>query len=93
MNLAKDNEVTAEDAILAENACGQDAGALKEKSARARPQPAIDNCMEIPEELIALNHEVTISTDRMFVNSLQFLTSIGHDLFCRTAQGFPNRPT
>ena len=92
MNLIRNNEVTTEDVILAENAFRQDTGASKAKSTRTRPKSATNNQIKIPNELINVNQDVTLSIDGMFVNGLQFLTSISHDIYCRTSQRLPARP-
>ena len=47
--------------------------------------------IEIPEELIYKNKDVEISIDIMYINGLEFLTSISHDIYYRTAQYIPSK--
>eukprot|EP00957_Ditylum_brightwellii_P077364 5878570-Ditylum_brightwellii.AAC.1 len=61
MNLICDNEVTTKGVDPAEQAFGPDLGAIKGKTTRQRPNPINNNRIEIPEELILLHEEVTIS--------------------------------
>jgi hypothetical protein len=89
MNLIKNNEVTTEDVNLATRLYGEDIGTIKAKTTRQRPAPVTSNLVEIPEELLEVQQEVTISMDGMIVNSLKFLTTISHELFYRTAQHVP----
>ena len=86
MNLIKNNKVTMADVNLAEKAHGPDIGSLKGKSTLTRPVPVVDNLIEIPDELLEVQRNVTLSMDGMMVNSLKFLTTILHDVFYRTAQ-------
>ena len=74
MNLIKDNEVTSEDTVLAEEAHREDIRSCKGKSARSKPKVAISNRITLPKELMNVNCEVTLSIDGMTTNGLQFLT-------------------
>ena len=86
MNLIKNVKITTKDVNMAEKAYGPDVGAKKGKTTRRKPQPAIDNQIEIPKELISLNEEVILSIDGMTVNTLKFLTTISHEIYYRTGQ-------
>ena len=85
MDLVKDNKITTEDINLAEKVYGPDIGSLKGKSARSKPVPVVDNAIEIPDELININKELKLSTDRLSVNSLDFAITNICDLFHRLA--------
>eukprot|EP00957_Ditylum_brightwellii_P192835 14682515-Ditylum_brightwellii.AAC.2 len=63
MNLIRNNEVTTKDIDLTEQAFDPDVGAIKGKTMRQRPNPIDNNRIEIPEELISLHEEITISID------------------------------
>jgi hypothetical protein len=89
MNLIKNNEVTTTDVNLAEKIFGPDIGAIKGKTTRSKPTPVTSNLVEIPDELLNIQEEMTISMDGLTVNSLKFLSTIAHDLFYRTAQYVP----
>ena len=86
MNLIKNNEVTTDDVNLATRAFGPDIGAIKGKTTRSKPTPVTSNMIEIPRELVSVQENVTLSIDGLKVNSLDFLTTISHDIFYRTAQ-------
>ena len=42
--------------------------------------------MEIPEELLEVQQDLTVSMDELTVNSLNFLSTISHELYYRTAE-------
>ena len=86
MNLIRNNVVTTADVNLATKTFGPDIGAIKGKTTRTRPVPVVSNIIEIPDELLELQKDLTMSLDGMTVNSLKFLTTISHDLMYRTAQ-------
>ena len=86
MNLIRGIQVTTKDVDLAEKAFGPDLGAVKGKKTRQLPNLIDDHRIEIPEELLSLHKDITISIDGMKFNSLPFLTSISHDICYRTAQ-------
>jgi hypothetical protein len=86
MNLIRNNVVTTEDVNLATKAYGPDVGAIKGKTTRTKPTPVVSNHVEIPDELLNVQQDKTVSMDGLTVNSLKFLSTISHDLFYRTAQ-------
>jgi hypothetical protein len=86
MNLIKNNVVTPDDVNLAPQAYGPDVGGIKGKTTRRRPTPVVNNMVEIPDELLDVQQELTVSIDGLTVNSLKFLSTISHDLYYRTAQ-------
>jgi hypothetical protein len=69
MNLIKNNQVTTEDVNLATRMYGPDIGTVKGKTTRSRPTPVTSNLVEIPDELLEVQKDVTISIDGMTVNS------------------------
>ncbi len=48
--------------------------------------PVTSNIVEIPDELLEVQQDLTLSMDGLTVNSLKFLSTISHDLYYRTAQ-------
>jgi hypothetical protein len=42
--------------------------------------------VEIPDKLLDIQKDLTVSMDGLTVNSLKFLSTISHDLYYRTAQ-------
>jgi hypothetical protein len=63
---------------------------IKGKITRRKPQPVVDNIIEIPEELLDVHQDVELSVDGLTVNGLKFFTSISHNIFFRTAQYVPS---
>ena len=86
MNLIKDSEITSEDVNHAEKVFGPDVGALKGKTTRTTSPPIKSQVIEMPDELLKLQEEITLSIDSICINGLQFLKTIAHDLYCRTSQ-------
>jgi hypothetical protein len=86
MNLIWNNVVTTEDVNLAVKVFGADIGSVKDKTTRSCPKPVMSNIIEIPDELLEVQKDVTLSMDGMTVNSLKFLTTISHEIFYRTSQ-------
>ena len=86
MNLIRNNEVTTNDINFVTRAFGPDIGAVKDKTTRSKPTPVTSNKTEIPRELISVQENVTLSIDGLNVNLLDFLTTISHNIYYRTAQ-------
>jgi hypothetical protein len=86
MNLIKNNIVTADDVNLATKAYGLDVGKIKGKTTRGKPTPVTSNIVEIPDELLEVQQDLTLSMDGLTVNSLKVLSTISHDLYYMTAQ-------
>ena len=91
MNMINNNPVTTEDINVVERNFGPDIGALKGKKTRKKPIKVIDDHIEIPKELIASQHAITLCIDIMNVNGLQFVTTISKSLRYRTAQFISSR--
>jgi hypothetical protein len=86
INLIKNNVVTTDDVNLATKAYDPDVGAIKGKTTGSKPTPVTSNIMEIPDELLEVQQDLTLSMNGLTVNSLKFLSTISHDLYYRTAQ-------
>jgi hypothetical protein len=86
MNRIKNNVVTTDDVNLATKAYGPDVGAIKSKTTRGKPTPVTSNIVEIPDELLEVQQDLTLSMDGLTANSVKFLSTISHDLYYRTAQ-------
>jgi hypothetical protein len=85
MNMIKNNEVTTADVTIAEKAFGPDIATIKGRATRTRPAPVVNSLIEIPDELIETQKDVSLSIDGMTVNGLKFLTTISHEIFYQTS--------
>jgi hypothetical protein len=84
MNLIRDNPVTTKDVDLAEHIFGLDVGTVKGKTTRRKPLPIINEHIEIPEELISVQEDITLAIDGITINSLKFLSTISRNIYYRT---------
>ncbi|KAG7348409.1 hypothetical protein IV203_017114 [Nitzschia inconspicua] len=91
MNSIKDCPVTVDDVNLAERIYGPDVASIKGKATRSRPKPVVADIIEIPKELVAAQHDVDMSIDTLFVNSMPFLATISHSIKYRTCHFVPSR--
>ena len=73
MNLIKDCKENTEDMNLAERVYGPHISSLKGKSARTKSAPVTSNIIELPEELLSIQEDITLSINNMQVSSLKFL--------------------
>ena len=77
MNLIRNNPIiTTKDVNLAKKVYGPDVGTRKGKGTRRRPNQVVDVSIELPDELMDIHDEVTVSLDGMEVNSLKFVTTM-----------------
>jgi hypothetical protein len=65
MNCIKDNPVTTEDIDIAEAIFGPDIGVIKGKTTHHRPNPVVADYVDIPEELLDCQQNVTLCIDTM----------------------------
>jgi hypothetical protein len=86
MNAIRNNPVTTEDVNIAEKIFGPDVATLKGKTTHRAPIPVIEDCIEIPRELITAQYSVTLCLDGMKVNDFSFLTTISKNLMYQTAR-------
>ena len=92
INLIKDCKVNTEDVNLAERVYSPNIGSLKGKSARAKPASMTSNMIELPEELLNIQENITLSIDGMQVSGLKILMTIFYDVYYRTAQVLEKNP-
>jgi hypothetical protein len=85
MNCFKDNPVTTEDVDIAEAIFGPDIGVIKGKTTHHRPNPVVADYLDIPEELLVCQQNVTLCIDTVYVNKLAFFTTVSRHIQYRTA--------
>jgi hypothetical protein len=84
MNSIQNCPVTIEDINIAEQIYGKDIASIKGKTVRKKPPPAIQDIVEIPEELITHQRNVELCIDAFFVNEIAFLATISKNITYRT---------
>ena len=75
----------------ATNIYGPDIGQLKENMTRRRPNPVVDTSIDIPDELLEVQKDVTIATDGLTINGLKFLSTISLHIYFKTMYYMPNK--
>jgi hypothetical protein len=93
MNSIKNCPVTIDDIVISEKIFGPDIGTLKGKSTRHRPAPVVHEYVDIPNELITAQENITLCIDVMHVNGNPFLTTISRNIMYRTAQFLKSQTT
>ena len=76
--LIKDNKLTTKNVNLAKKVYNPNARSLR-KSAWLKLVPIADSIIKILGELLNANEELKLSTDRLLLNSLNFITTIACD--------------
>ena len=76
MNLIKNNEVTMDDIDLATKCYDSDISTIKAKLREKTGSSIGSNLIDIPEELLEVQKDVTLSIDLITFNSLKFLSKI-----------------
>ena len=84
LNLVKDYKVNTEDINLSERTCGPDAGSMKGRLTRSNTKPITLSFIELPEELLSMKEDVSLSIDGLSINGLKFLTTVSYDIYYRT---------
>jgi len=83
--------VTIDDVNNAEKIFGADIGATKGKTTRSKPKPVKEDWVEVPPEIIAQHHKLTLCMDVMYVNSMPMLTAIDKNIRFRSLITMENR--
>jgi hypothetical protein len=74
--MIKNCPVTSTDVANANTVFGPDLVTLKGKTVQITQPPVATDYVQIPKEIMSLNHNVTLAIDIMFVNGLPFMVSI-----------------
>jgi hypothetical protein len=78
--------VTSKDVTNANTIFGPDLATLKGKTVRITPPPVAMNYVQMPNEIMPLNHNVTLAIDIMFLSGLPFLVSISRKIKFTTVE-------
>jgi hypothetical protein len=84
--MIKNCPITSTDVANANTIFGPDLATLKGKTVRITPPPVATDYVQIPNEIMSLNRNVTLAIDIMFVNGLPFLVSISRKIKFTTVE-------
>ena len=72
--------MTTDDVNLATKSYGPEVGGIKCKTTRSMPKPVVSNTVEIPDEFMQLQKDLTMSICGLIVRSLKIISTISHEL-------------
>jgi hypothetical protein len=73
--------ITIKDVEYVERLFGKELGSIQGKAVRIRPEVVVTDYIEIPPDIMELHCNVTISTDIMNVDRLQFLITTSRNIY------------
>ena len=88
-NLIRNCPVQPRDISVAHKIFGPDVASLKGKTVRRRPEPVVSEYVHVPREILALNNEVEVAADVLFVNGYPFLLSVSRKIKFMTVEYLP----
>ena len=89
-NKIKDSKVTIDDAKKSLHIFGEESATVKGKTTQKKQSKIIcRNRIEIPINILKKHRKVQLMVDYMFVQGVQFLTTISHELKFRTVEALP----
>ena len=91
LNIIRDNPVTIQDCEIATSIYGPDVASLKGKLTRRKPDPVNQTLIEMPEQFMERQGDVTLAIDTMFIAGDAYLTSYARNLKYRTCCFIPDR--
>jgi hypothetical protein len=74
-NMITNCPVTPTDINAANNICGPNIASIKGKTVRVAQEPVLTSYVKVPQEILDLNKEITITADVMFVDGLGFMVT------------------
>jgi hypothetical protein len=85
-NMIKNFPVASTYIANANTISGTDLATLKGNTVRITPLPVMTDYVQIPKEIVCLNHNMALEIDIMFVNSLPFMVSVSCKVKFTTAE-------
>ena len=83
--------IVASDVTNARTIFGPNRPGLRGKTVRQRPERVVTEYLWTPRDFYWLHHFVTLTADVMFVNGLEFFTTLGRDIGFGTVEHVPYR--
>ena len=90
MNFIIYNPVTNKAVQWAKNIYGLIIGQLKSHTTRRQKNPVVDTIIDIPDELLEVKNDVTITMDGLTIKGLNFFSTISLHIYYRTMHYMPN---
>jgi hypothetical protein len=72
MSAIKNNPVKLDDVNISEMNFGSDIGRIKDMTTQIKPNPVISDYIEIPQELIEKQQDISLCINNMFINGMAF---------------------
>ena len=91
MNVIKNCPVTVADVNAAEKIFGPALSTLKGKPTKQSPKPVIRDKIELPDDIVKLDHNLDLCIDTMFINEIPMLTTIDKTIRFRGLVPLENR--
>jgi hypothetical protein len=90
-NMIHNCPVTPSRISAAHKIFGPDVASLKGKTTRQTPEPVLTDYVQIPNEILELNKDVTLAVDVMFVDDIHFVVSLSRKIKFTTSEYVPRR--
>ena len=68
--------IRIEDINIAQNIFGPDMAPLKGKSTCKKPQPVLEDWIELPQEILEKHRKIELCIDVMYINGVGLMTAI-----------------
>jgi hypothetical protein len=90
-NMITNCPVTPTDIIAANKIFGPNVASIKGKTVRITQEPVLTSHVKIPQDILDLNKEITITADVMFVDGLGFMVTNSRGVKFTTSEYVPTR--
>jgi hypothetical protein len=91
LNLLQDCPITNSDMVNAHKIFGPDLANIRGKTVCCKPEYVSTEIVDIPQQILANQPNVTLSADVMFINCISFLVSSSRNINLTTIEHIPHR--
>jgi hypothetical protein len=88
-NFLQDCPITPSDIVNAHKKIGPDLANIRGKTVHRKPEHICTEIVEIPQQILSNQQNVTLSADVMFVNQVPFLVSLSRNINLTTIEFIP----